>query len=551
MQMASRFGIGAEHNRAAEHGSGPSHCVIIAAVGRSTDWRGMAHRMPLGRPTTSTLVAALALALLALIAGGALVLHAIALPHGLGSATLSAVVSLAIVLAFTALPKPTLLVFALLMLFRDTIDRYAGYSITYTDDLVVPALFLIVTIWTRPWRTGRIKPLRDGAALAVVGLAVVSSVVNGVPLLVWLPGLVLLAKVIAILYVAAWLDYDVADLRTFALIVGAVAVVAIGLGFVEAAAPHAFADVLGRRRPAVPRGELPSVRSIFFHPVLYGWFSGFVGLFLFAGYAVYRRPWMLVAGLACSIGVVLSARRRAILALLAGVAAGVASELRRPLDGRRIIRGWLPVGALVLLVAAVGTGAGGLIQMTAEDYLPPPVVEPSEPGATAPPGTSGEAIRLTLYRGSVEVASDYFPLGAGLGRYGSWMSRIEYSPLYERLGFDQIWGLSPDFPNFITDTFWPQILGEIGVFGLLAYLLFVALVGLDLWHASRTFRAQPVIWFFTLGALMVFANGLVETLASSMFHSPPRIYLLFGAAGVSLALLRRHRREERSDAAAR
>jgi hypothetical protein len=37
---------------------------------------------------------------------------------------------------------------------------------------------------------------------------------------------------------------------------------------------------------------------------------------------------------------------------------------------------------------------------------------------------------------------------------------------------------------------------------------------------------------------MVFVAGLVETLASSMFDSPPRIYLLFGAVGVALSVAR-------------
>jgi len=183
------------------------------------------------------------------------------------------------------------------------------------------------------------------------------------------------------------------------------------------------------------------------------------------------------------------------------------------------------------------------VQMTEESYLPSTPEPPSGEEAPAP-ATPPDAVRLVLYRGSVEVATEHFPLGAGLGRYGSWMSRVEYSPLYDRLGFDRIWGLSREYPNFITDTFWPQILGEIGLFGLVAYLVFVAAVGFDLLRAARRFRAEPLLYVFTVGALMVFANGLVETLASSMFHSPPRIYLLFGAVGISLALLRMHGRQD-------
>jgi O-antigen ligase len=126
------------------------------------------------------------------------------------------------------------------------------------------------------------------------------------------------------------------------------------------------------------------------------------------------------------------------------------------------------------------------------------------------------------------------------------MSRVEYSPLYYELGFEDEWGLRPDFPTFITDTFWPQILGEIGVLGLLAYLVFVAAIGLSLWRAARAF-SDPLLACFCLGTLMVFGHALVETLASSMFHSPPRVYLLFGAVGMCLSLLRSARQTDQPE----
>ena len=43
---------------------------------------------------------------------------------------------------------------------------------------------------------------------------------------------------------------------------------------------------------------------------------------------------------------------------------------------------------------------------------------------------------------------------------------------------------------------------------------------------------------------MIFGETLVETLASSMFDSPPRIYLIFGAVGMCFAFRRRYLTEE-------
>ena len=51
---------------------------------------------------------------------------------------------------------------------------------------------------------------------------------------------------------------------------------------------------------------------------------------------------------------------------------------------------------------------------------------------------------------------------------------------------------------------------------------------------------DPFLRAFTLGTLMIFGEALVETLASSMFDSPPRIYLIFGAVGMCLAFRRRY-----------
>ena len=104
---------------------------------------------------------------------------------------------------------------------------------------------------------------------------------------------------------------------------------------------------------------------------------------------------------------------------------------------------------------------------------------------------------MALYKTSALVGRDYFPLGAGLGRYGSWLSREHYSPLYAEYGLNDVRGLAPARPAgdglrarvaapSATDTFWPAILGEMGVIGLIAYLGFMATLGWMLW-----FEVQP------------------------------------------------------------
>ena len=53
------------------------------------------------------------------------------------------------------------------------------------------------------------------------------------------------------------------------------------------------------------------------------------------------------------------------------------------------------------------------------------------------------------------------------------MSRERYSPLYVTYEASHIRGLQPppEVATAATDTFWPAILGEMGVIGLIAYRL--------------------------------------------------------------------------------
>ena len=85
------------------------------------------------------------------------------------------------------------------------------------------------------------------------------------------------------------------------------------------------------------------------------------------------------------------------------------------------------------------------------------------------------------------MARDHLPIGAGFGMYGSHLSRAEYSPIYAQYGLDRVPLLGPDQPYAVTDTYWPMVLGETGLIGLLAALTFFATVLVGVWHAASSF----------------------------------------------------------------
>src|SRR5439155_4830086 len=106
--------------------------------------------------------------------------------------------------------------------------------------------------------------------------------------------------------------------------------------------------------PEEPRAGLPAAKSLFYHPLLFGWLCAFVGLYLFAHHVVFRRRWMLLLALLFSVGTILAARRRTIIGVLVGLALGIGLDLSHGRSGlwKRLER-WVPaaIGVFVLTVA--------------------------------------------------------------------------------------------------------------------------------------------------------------------------------------------------------
>lgn len=84
--------------------------------------------------------------------------------------------------------------------------------------------------------------------------------------------------------------------------------------------------------------------------------------------------------------------------------------------------------------------------------------------------------RPILMLASVQLGIDYFPFGTGWGTIGSHFSISPYSPVYEMYRLNEVWGLSENYSQFISDNFWPMILGQCGVIGLGLYVAVVVLL---------------------------------------------------------------------------
>ena len=86
------------------------------------------------------------------------------------------------------------------------------------------------------------------------------------------------------------------------------------------------------------------------------------------------------------------------------------------------------------------------------------------------------APRHIFYQYSFYVAKKYFPVGSGFGLYGGTIAAQNYSPLYMDLGFNKIWVVGID-SNFLSDTFFPSVIGQAGFIGTLFYISCLILIG--------------------------------------------------------------------------
>lgn len=86
-----------------------------------------------------------------------------------------------------------------------------------------------------------------------------------------------------------------------------------------------------------------------------------------------------------------------------------------------------------------------------------------------------EHVRLGMYITSFSISTDYFPFGSGMGTFASLSSIAgQYSPIYYDYGINNIGMNNPEDvatgKHTLLDTYWPHILGELGLFGTILFL---------------------------------------------------------------------------------
>lgn len=385
-----------------------------------------------------------------------------------------------------------------------------GETVSRADDFALVLLLLAVCVVR--WRRGESirGPFLMPAALFVLS-GIVSALLAGHFGTRTVVGAYTSIKAYLVFLAALNIRWDGRrDVYPTALIAAAIPIACLGI--LDWAFPALRAH-LGMPPVVSERLGLAPAQSIFIHPSVFGSFMVIAAAFSLATFAAgFGRRFLALAALFAGTSL-LTLRLKPVLAIVVIIAIMGVHFFRR--RDRRQLRLLLGLGLATVLIVGVMLG---VIRQQVTSYL-------------ASSGESAQA-RNVLYATSVRIASDRVPLGTGFGTFATWGSRLDYSPVYERYGISRVWGLSKKNPRFIMDTFWPAIVGETGVVGLIAYcvmLMGMAAPAIQLWWRGSESPASSAL---ALGAVLVFASALTESSGSPMFFQQPSTYL----AVVPLAL---------------
>ncbi len=153
-------------------------------------------------------------------------------------------------------------------------------------------------------------------------------------------------------------------------------------------------------------------------------------------------------------------------------------------------------------------------------------------------GDINQARRVMLDT-SILIANSSFPLGLGFASFGTNMSFEHYSPVYSQYGVSGVYGLSQETGNYITDSFWPALIGQ---FGWIGFVLFIAIVISLFRTIFQIAKRNGIEW---LSPISIMLYLLLSSFGESAFFTPFSAVYLFFILG--LILKYRVRNERASD----
>lgn len=403
----------------------------------------------------------------------------------------------------------------LLMFFQDLIavnlnETVAGYF-TFLDELFIICGLSFVILRSRSIRKSTLTLLL--IMLGILLLGFLSGGYHKVPLDITLKGAFLAVKGMLLFFIFKNLKFSETDIAKIMKLVYVLGLLSLFFAVVDILLKESFRNLLHTNNKLDTRSNILSVQSLFIHPGVYGWFTLFVGLYFLAQYLIKGEKKAFIYTSLFFFFSILSLRSKVLMAIAAIL-------LLVTIKRRIYIIGLTFVGIIGFLL--FGDVIMDLIQLTTERYISADVTE---------------SARKALYETGYLIGLNEFPLGEGFGRFGSWIARVEYSPVYYEYGLNNVYGLKPDNPIWATDTYWPSIMGEIGIIGMILLISFFAFMIRYIYVKFRDLDFSKDVKVFLLFSLFVIIQSLIESTGEQIFNSSPQYIYIFAVIGIAFSLI--------------
>ena len=238
-------------------------------------------------------------------------------------------------------------------------------------------------------------------------------------------------------------------------------------------------------------GGIPSTQLFYVHPARYGFV--FACLFVVLLPMVRQSKWWIICLIVILLLGGLSLRYKFFLFVFVALFTIylLSSRQRKKFFS---LRGRVLIFIVILAMVFVGYGQFNVHFM------------PGEGGAVYPRG-------LMLITG-VEIAKSYFPLGAGFGSFGGYVSSVNYSDLYHQYGLSVIQGLSPDKTSFLADNFLALLVGQFGFVGLFCFfgtvINFYKILG-------KVYYSSVSSWEYPVSGLLILTVVVIDSAGETIF----------------------------------
>lgn len=400
----------------------------------------------------------------------------------------------------------------IIVLVQDILTIKISESLSYIDELLVLVVFafLIIKIITR-------KVLYKSTITLLVLLLIFILVATFNTVLIsdfsqyTILGIFLYIKGILFFIGIREMNFKVKDLIFVSRMLNVVGVTIVVFAIVDLFFYEQFRSIIGSISRVDIRYGIVSVQSLFVHPGTYGWFLMFLFLKNILEYKQSQNKKNLVLTIMFLLFSLLSLRFKVILSIIPIIIYALLKSKKS----------FVTTSLVVLSSLFLFSGLFiDLVSLTIDRYIDIDF---------------NKSARKALYLFSFVIAIDYFPLGVGIGNYGSLYSKLDYSEVYYKYGLNNVWGLTPDNPMWVTDTFWPAILGETGALGLLIYLLIFIKIFFILIKNYKQESDSTIKKTFALMAIFVFIQAFIESAGEQIYLNSPQYLVLFGFIGMVIS----------------